>query len=255
MKHFVKKFKFELPFNDENALKEAVLHIKSDDIMQISLSAMKEKKVKARINIENKYWIDAFSQNLNSQDFLMPLPDITLVYLNYAYYSNYNFKELKIEEKFKNDIENLTSDYTMNESIIGSIYSFVGYKSTMITLLFTSLESFFNQFINTAIDTKILIGNKEYKIDYYLKFNEKIKHIIPHLTAQKYDLSNNILCQLNALRNDIIHLKYGEKGFTNSVLIDKIINFDFEKNYNEVVKYFNFYKPDYVQICDCKVDY
>ena len=149
----------------------------------------------------------------------------------------------------------MTNEYSLNESIINSIYAYIGYKSTIITTLISALESFFNQLIEGQIGRNVTINSKEYIICYKLNFKEKIKYVIPHITNKKYDLSNNLLIQLNDLRNDIIHLKYGEKGLVNSSLIDRMIKFDFKKYYSEVVKYFNFYKPEYVEECKCKFDY
>jgi|688.fasta_scaffold491177_1 hypothetical protein len=255
MKHFIKKFKYEIDINEPNALSEAVAILDTSSKPKINLEFLKKKNIKARINIDNKVHIDAFPQKIKESLLLMPLPDITLVYLDQSYNLNYNFNKLEIENNLIRDLNTLTNSYNLNETIRNSIYAYIGYKSTIITTLISALESFFNQLIERQIGRIITLGKKEYIVNYKLNFEEKIKYVIPHITNKKYDLSNNLLLELNGLRNDIIHLKYGEKGLVNSSLIDRMIRFDFKKNYSEVVKYFNYYKPEYVQECRCTSEY
>ena len=255
IKHFVKKFKFEADVNDVNALKEAVTVEDTANISEINLKYIKINNGKLRVNIENTVHIDAFPQYFKKELYLMPLPDITLVFLDQAYYINRNLKNLELEENLTTALKKLSDTFYLDETILGNIYTYIGFKTTIITNLFTALESFFNQYIDEHMNENFKIKGKESVIGYGLCFDQKIKYAIPYLTNKKYKLDNNVIIQLAYLRDEIIHIKYGKKGLINSQLMDKIINFDFDKNYCEIVSYFNFHKENYVRECPCSNPY
>lgn len=257
MKHFKKKFQFQFKLDDEKALNEFKIKLNTPNDKKTdkpTLDFMKSNQLKARLSYD-KFYIDAFAQKIDKNLLLMPLPDLTLVYLEHTYFLYSNYKKLAVKEKLIKDLNTLTNEEIFTESIVNSIYLYIGYKTSIITLLCASIESFFNQFINDRFDEKIVLKQRDYIIDYKLNFNEKIKLIIPFITEKNYNLSNNIILNLNKLRDKIIHLKYGKKGMVNSELIDELLNFSFEKTYNEVVNYYNFHKPNYIEECNCGIDY
>ena len=64
-----------------------------------------------------------------------------------------------------------------------------------------------------------------------------------------------MLENLKNLRNEIVHPKSEASFRKQEELIQSLLNFKYEKTFEAVMKFMNYYQSDYIVECDCGVDF
>lgn len=205
-------------------------------------------------------FIKGFIHNYNGNYTVVPMPDLTLVYFDHAYYMNKVRKE-----KEKELFQKLNSEEEVAEEATNEIYHYYGHASNCIISLFTAMESFINHLIPDSENFKRQLKNRteiysKEQIQEHINFNDKLKIVLPYFFEGKNFFKkstpvNQVLSSLKELRDDIIHTK-SEKNFEKQEkLFERVLKFKYDKAIEAVGTFMNFYIPDYLVECDCGVDY
>lgn len=105
-----------------------------------------------------------------------------------------------------------------------------------VTQLIMAMESLFNQKIPEDVNLEFKGTNLNKDNIEWKDFKTKIKHIVPLLTGinlcKDYNADYQNICNLNKLRNSLIHLKsLREDNYTHyQSLCKELIDFDYETN-------------------------
>lgn len=258
MKHIKKKFYFnEKP--DERILKHEkaeILDLK-DGVNEESLKG--KKGYISYIKTEDDDYIGGFIHKIDGKNYIMPIPDPTLIYFNNAQ----DFLR-SLEDDKKKLISKLNFQGEIPESAINELYNFYGRTSGFIIFLFTSIESFINQMVPEnfvfvkELPRKTEVYNK-IQIQESLDFKTKITGVLSGATSKNFFAkstpANQLIWRLKEFRDDIIHTKDKGETMRYDVLITNSLNFPFEKCLKSVATFMNFYKKDYVIECDCGEDF
>ncbi len=204
--------------------------------------------------------IKCFCQKINDKDLIIPFPDLTLVYFDSAY--NLNIRRKEFQKKIKSN-----TSYTDIEGEIDfhEIYNYYGLASSCLISLFTTIESFVNHILPN--DKSYLIETNK-STEFYTKeqiqrnipFDDKVNKVLPFFFKnQSYFAnqtpSNQHIINLKKLRNEIVHPKSDKNHNKQEELIKKIINFKYDETFEAVKSFINYYIPNYIEECDCGVDY
>lgn len=127
-------------------------------------------------------------------------------------------------------------------------------------MLFTSIEAF----LNSQIPNDYVYKNKQssktelydwLQIQKHIDFSTKIKKILPEITGKSYftksTINNELILNLKEFRDDIIHTKNDSSPLIYHKLIDKAIKFKYDKTIEAVAHFINYYKPNYIEVCNC----
>tara|TARA_R110002049_G_scaffold309094_1_gene516809 strand:- start:962 stop:1741 length:780 start_codon:yes stop_codon:yes gene_type:complete len=259
MKHIKKKYLFQQKLTERHneQLKQVGELIKGSD-----KSLLKKAKTKdLYFTTDTGFLIRAFPFNYNGKNAVIPIPDLSLVYFDSAYNLNVLRKEKEIELFTKVII----NDDKLSEDATNEIYRYYGFASSCIISLFTSLESFVNHIVpdnklyKKELSHKSEIYNKD-QIQKGLSFDEKTKNVLPFFFDNKNffrhsTLTNQHITNLKNLRNEIVHPKSESSFQSQEKLINELLKFNYDKTLEAVVKFMNFYIPDYISECDCGIDY
>lgn len=259
MKHITKKYLFQIEIGDDI---KKVLDNKSISVSSTSKDLLKlSKKMDLYVTTEKGYLIKAFTINYEGTNALIPIPDLSLVYFDSAYNLNVLRKEKEIElfTKVKINVDKLGEDAT-NE-----IYRYYGFASSCVISLFTAIESFINHIIP---NDKLYVKQLKYKTEIYTKeqiqksisFDEKTKEVLPFFFEGKnyfksQSSSNQHLTNLKQLRDEIVHPKSEATFQKQEELIKRLLNFNYDKTFESVASFMNFYENGYITECDCGVDF
>ena len=221
MKHIKKKYLYE----------REILPLKNGaEVKQVQRYDSKTLKTSAKDTIpfipttEGKY-IGATHFNYNGKQVIVPLPDLTLAYYDFAYQGN----RIRHDYEFKM-FEKLNSKEEISEDISNELYNYFGFASSCLIGMFTCLESFVNQLLpNNYIyekksERKTELFNHE-QIQKSINFEEKIKKILPEIFNKKYDFSKSSIIVLKKLRDDIVHTKSKTDFSLQEDLMKRILNF------------------------------
>lgn len=212
------------------------------------------------ISTENGHLIKAFIYNLKGYRHPIPFPDLTLVYFDAAYNLNVQRKE------YENEIlKPAESNESFGNIEFHSIYRYYGYASTCLISLFTALESFVNDLIPNdgyyeKVDSKCIQKYDKEQIQKHLTFDEKTKKVLPYFFGNKSffeahpKISQHII-NLKDLRDNIVHPKSSQNHKLQEELIKKILKFAYDESFNSVKEFLNYYRPNFVEECDCSIDY
>ncbi|MGN5955571.1 hypothetical protein ACP6L2_13245 [Sphingobacterium lactis] len=207
----------------------------------------------------NGKFIRAFSEKLrvNGEEVLLdlPIPDLTLIYYNMAYLYG------KKRESLKSNLgEKLNSIDLEDEDVSKELYSYFGISVSCIILAFTSLESFMNAILpddktyERKKSTGVEVYDKE-NIQRWLGFKEKINNVLPALLRKRMGNIPDMIWKLKELRDNIIHTKSNIGFSIEEKLMNDILDFDFERSLSDIRVFMNFYKPDYIEDCECGGDF
>lgn len=241
MKHIKKKYLLE--FSIGNGLDRSTL---TDNAKFIPLPSGKfAKAFTEKIKVNNKEVM-----------FDLPIPDLSLVYYNMAYLYGKNREALKDSLGKK-----LNSLDLRDEDVNNEVYNYFGISCSCIILIFTSLESFMNSILPDEATYKKNMKkgieefwNKE-KIQRNISFNEKITKVLPSLLNRGMDCIPDSIWLLKELRDEIIHTKSNIDFSIQEKLMTDILRFNFEKCLLDIKSFMNFYKPDYIEDCECGNDF
>lgn len=262
MKHIKKKYLFQKNYDKL----KTVLDKKHEELLITDKDLIKKSKNKVLLVKTSKDIVmKAFPVKVNNGNIVIPIPDLSLVYFDAAYNLNILRKEYetKMYEKLalKNEVNELNE---INEDATNEIYKYYGFASSCIILLFTSLESFINFMIpdngeyKKETNTKTEIYNKS-QIQRFINFNDKMKKVIPYFHKKdffnKQTPTNQYIDDLKKVRDEIVHSKSESTFLVQETLMKKILEFKYEKTFDSIRKYMNFYKPGYIEDCDCDKEF
>lgn len=257
MRHIKKKYFFEQKSsNNENLFGiDGTIDEYSPDIIK------KSKNKDVFITTEDGTIIKSFIFNDNGNPCVIPIPDLTLVYFDGAYTLN----ELRKEQQKELFLKIKITKENLGENGTNEIYKYYGYASNCLISLFTALESFVNHILPNNklyfIDTN---KNTEYyskdQIQKYIQFDTKVKKVLPHFFEDKNFFKHPTkhtqhIENLKNLRNEIVHPKSERNSTNQEELIKNLLNFNFDKTFEAVAHFMNFYIPDYIIECNCGIDY
>lgn len=197
--------------------------------------------------------IFAFLYKKNDKKYLVPIPDFTLCNLNFAYFMMNETVKLR-SELFKKLSKVVEDDVYLEE-----LFLFYGYSSSYLIQLYSALESFVNVLIvelkRTPLIKQSLPNDKDLeKMNLFDKI-KKIDNTYYGIGFFKKDSKTSAIHNLKKLRNDIVHVKYDTNLSMPSSIVNRLLNFKYEEAYNAVVDLMNYYKPNYVEPCDCGRDF
>lgn len=255
MKHIKKKYLFQI--EGIHKLKEVGEEVSVND----SELLRKAKEKDLFVTTENDFVIKAFPFKHSKGIAVIPIPDLTLVYYDSAYNQNRQRKELETEL-----LNKLTSKSDkFGEDATNEIYHYYSNASGCIIFLFTSLESFINHIIP---DNKSFSQETERNTTYYdkkqiqrhISFDDKLKKVLPQLLNGANFFSHQTthtqhIANLKKLRDELIHTKSDISFGNQEELIKRLLQFKYDETFTAVAKFMNFYKPNYVVDCDCKLDF
>lgn len=259
MKHIKKKYLFQREVTDEL---ERELESKGEFINVASKELVKKaKKSDLYIKTDRGFLIKAFPVNYEGKNALIPIPDLSLVYFDSAYNLNVLRKE-KEKELFEKII---TSEKKLGEDATNEIYRYYGFASSCIISLFTAIESFINHIIPNnkpyikQLKNKTEIYTKE-QVQKSISFSEKTKEVLPYFFDGKNyfkhsSASNQHITNLKHLRDEIVHPKSEITFQKQEELIKRLLNFKYDKTFESVASFMNYYEKGYITECDCGLDF
>lgn len=222
---------------------------------------LKENKTDvAFVETTEGYLIKGFIHNYNGSYTVIPMPDLTLVYFDHAYFMNKLRKEKEVQLFKKLNSLNEVAEESTNE-----IYHYYVHASSCIISLFTALESFINHLLPDSkifkreLKNRTEIYSKE-QIQEHINFNDKLKEVLPYFFEgknffKKSTPTNQLLNSLKDLRDDIIHTKSERNFEKQEELFARVLKFKYDKTIEAVGVFINFYKPNYLKECDCGINY
>ena len=260
MKHIKKSFLIQQPSN--------FLDLSKSEFKKIDFSKefAHDKKIKANNNIvfietDQNLLIGGFIHKENGLNYVLPVPDPTLIYFNNAQEITHQIKKFR-----KNLFDKLNMEEgALTETALNEIYQYYGASSGFVIFLFTSIESFINQMIP---ENFIYKNNHSKRTELYNKtqiqesidFKTKITKVMSQITGndffKKRSPTNEYIWNLKTFRDEIIHTKpQDDNPLRYKDLIKKSLNFKYDKALESVAKFMNYYKPNYITECGCGVDY
>jgi hypothetical protein len=254
MKHIVKR-------GASHNLIENNLPIGSKEVLDFnSISNKEQKNYQCYISTDKGELLKSLIFETNNKKYLIPLPDLSLVYFDSAY--NLNLQRIHYE---KETLVPFTNKENYGKIEFDNIYKYYGYASSCLISLFTSLECFINHLIPekfTYHKTEKLFS-KHYNQDQIqrgISFIDKIEIILPKITLKKsffkvYNKQAEQIKKLQILRDSIVHTKTSDNHFKQEDLIRQILKFDFDKTFESVKDFINYYRPGFIEECKCGVDY
>jgi len=182
---------------------------------------------------------------------IIPEPDPTILYFTSAENSLLEILNLQSE------ILNLTG-LNNSEKIANLFYTFFQLSSNFVINLFASLEAFNNGIIPNdfthRIKRKLYDSNK---IQRFLKFDTKVREVVPKIFEKSFIEDHpgkfENLNKMKKLRDNVIHMKNYSESFSASYreLFRDYLSFNFESAFNDTKEYVNYYKPNWIENCDC----
>src|SRR5690554_2194277 len=257
MKHIKKRFFFDYKENELNLNEHHVDFYKFDDEHEKKLIGKKGSV--AFLELEDEQYIGGIVNKIDGKNFIIPIPDPTLIYFHNAQTS------LKlISSDRKELLKKLSFEGKIPETSINEIYNYFGRTSGFVIFLFTAMESFINQMIpddfryENEMTRKTEIYNKlqiQESIDFKTKITKVLKAVSGKDFFQKSTPSNQLIYKLKDFRDEMIHTKDDGEIMKYDKLIDNALRFPYEKSLIAVAKFMNYYKPEYIVECGCGADF
>lgn len=259
MKHIKRKLLFETD-SDSIRFEGPEFEIMENIEKGIDPSILSDKKQHvAFLQLDGNKTTRGFILNVQGKNYILPIPDLTLVYFSNAQ------NNLNLSKDFKTKLlEKL--DLTKPGMIppIHELYNYYGTVCSTVINLFTAVESFINQLIPEDYYYK-RITKKSTEIFNYnqilenIDFKTKVTKIIPEITKKDFFKGNSPTSQklwnLKDFRDEIVHTKPEDKILLYRDLIKKALNYKFDDAVSSVAKYLNYHKANYVVECDCGEDF
>lgn len=258
MKHIKKKFLVEFNADKFDVDDPRVEFIDLDkNFSSKQLNGKKDYITWIKTDLNNAY--AGFVHKVEGKNLVFPIPDPTLIYFNYA--QTY----IQIIKKCKKDLlKKLNFEQPITETGLAEIYSYFGVTSGFVIFLFTAIESFINSMIPEDFEFKIESKKKtevynKNQIQEVLDFKTKISEVLPSATGKDFfknsTSANQIIWNLKEFRDEIIHTKPDGDILKYDRLIKKSLTFKYEKSLDAVATFVNFYKPKYIEECDCEAEF
>jgi hypothetical protein len=257
MKHIKKRFFFDYKKDELNLSEENADFFKFDGEHEKKLIG--KKGTIAFLELEDNQFIGGIVNKIDGKNFIIPIPDPTLIYFHNAQTS----LNLICDDR-KELLKKLNFEGKIPETSLNEIYNYFGRTSGFVIFLFTAMESFINQMIpedfkyENKLNRKTEVYNKA-QIQENLDFKTKITKVLKAVTGKDFfqnsTPANQLIFRLKDFRDDIIHTKdYGEI-MKYDKLIDNALRFPYSKSLDAVGKFMNFYKREYIIECDCGANF
>ncbi|MBK9716798.1 MAG: hypothetical protein IPQ02_05280 [Saprospiraceae bacterium] len=191
----------------------------------------------------------------NGKYYTFPEPDIILIYFSNAQVSLKEFIHIKRLLLPKLNFE----EYNI-EGFLHEYYKFYGAFCNTVINLFCSLESFMNSLIPTDFIYERKSKNKTEcfncrQIQECISFDEKMKEVNFNIHKISFEKKHPTLWSriqnLKEIRNKIVHVKKSDNNIQHEDITKLTLSVNFDDYFEVVFKFMNFYKPNYIQECDC----
>jgi hypothetical protein len=257
MKHIKKKFQFEEILTEEikSSLQGKGSFIAASEFSNVNIP--KDHKC-ILLTDENKA-IEAFQVKLNGKKYFIPEPDPILIYFNNAYANYRNIEETK------NKLLTILNKETLSEAIINDLYNYFGLTNGFVIFLFTAIEAFFNRYIPEDYNYIINRNNRTEiyntdQIQRFISFDDKLTKVINKISNKNFShdfpLKYQHITNLKEFRDSIVHTKSKKDGLTPfDYLYKKALTFKFEETIHATRDFLNYYKPKFVEECNCGFDW
>lgn len=222
-------------------------------------SGKKGKNYRVFLSTTEDYLIGGNVHTIHGKHYVIPIPDMTLVYFNMAQ----QFSRLA-EENRKDLLKKLNPSESIAESVMNEIYRLFGHHSAAIIGLFNSLEATINSLIPSNYNyvqsnAKRTESMNRDQIMQYIDFSTKAKKILPEIHGSDFFKMNKpkaaMIDSLKSHRNEIVHTKPIGDAFYYEHLVDEALKFNYNNHLLAARQFINFYKPDHVVDCDCGEDF
>jgi hypothetical protein len=257
MKHISKKYLNQRLLTNEEQEKLSSHMIPYDE--RIHNMTFDSKEHVPFVSTTNNYIIQAFEFKEGNERRFLPEPDQVLIYFNSAYNSYRQLEPIK-----KKLLDKTLPNGPLNEGTENEIYNLFGQSSGFVIFLFSAVEAFMNRmipddFIFSEISgKKTELYNKE-QIQRYLSFDTKYSKVLPQITnlnfKTKFPTKHTILWNLKDFRDELIHPKQRKGPSTYELISKKALKFKYAQALEVVRDYINFYKNDFIEECQCGLDY
>jgi hypothetical protein len=256
MKHIEKRFFNQQPYEKiEEKLEQEGRQIELDDPEIVK----KSENMTAWVLTDKGIVASALIHNVNGRNVIIPIPDLTLIYFNNAYFFYKQLKEQEVILLQKLSVDNHTEDAT-NE-----IFKFYGFASSSIIMIFTAIECFMNHFITTNA-TYSFSNRKGENITYNkrdiqrrLSTQKKIEDVYVQLYNRNLPKDEPALYKvfniLRQLRDEIVHTKSEQHLKPQEALLKEMLDFDYMGTIEVIADIMNYYVPGYIVECNCGVDF
>ena len=257
MKHIKKRFFFDYKKDELNLNEKNADFYKFDGKHEKTLIG--KKGAIAFLELDDDQFIGGIVSKVEGKNFIIPIPDPTLVYFHNAQMSLRSISDDRRELLKKLNFEGKIPETSLNE-----IYNYFGRTSGFIIFLFTAMESFINQMIpdNFKYENELLRKTETYnklQIQENLDFKTKITKVLKAITGKDFfhnsTPANQLIYRLKDFRDEIIHTKDDGEIMKYDKLIENALRFPYSKSLVAVATFMNFYKPGYIIECECGADF
>jgi hypothetical protein len=264
MKHIKQKFQKEIYVSDEQ-YKKLTSKTHSDRQLNLTeLATVDKSKLSTFLIAENKLIVPAFVTTLNQLEYIIPEPDPVLIYFNNA---QTHYKYLR---PTKDRFLSVSYLYDKKEKEVNihevrkCTYDYMHQVTAFAVFIFISIEAMINKTIPVDYGYRENIGKclQVYgfeQIQRHIKFETKIKKILPEITGKNFVQTNpkqwEYIVALKDFRDEIVHTK--KDADTHTPFKDIYIN-AFQLDFDSIIlaarDLINFYQPNLVVECGCGKD-
>jgi len=257
MKHIHKKFLFEDKWKQESPFENREFEL--IDINKFSTKTLQKASKDSFVVIQTTEFdnLYAFLHNHHGKMLTIPMPDLTLVYYDFAYKLNMTRKEV-----IKEMTDKLSCPERFSEANSDLLYNFYGHSSSCIINLFTTIESFVNSLLPVNKEYRRVSNNKtelfnREQIQKNISFTEKVTKVLPQLLENKNFFKNTtpstqLITNLKELRDTIVHTKSDDLGKSQVEIFKKLLSYRYDETFEAVRIFLNFYKEGYIVDCPCE---
>jgi hypothetical protein len=254
MKHIKKKTVNEFKLPDEFPALEKNLLLNNANMPKLS------KDYHALLITNDRQAFRAFFYKYKQKNCFIPLAHPVLVYYNKAYNSYRSIQKIK-----EDLIEKLHGTEILNENLLKLIYDLFGETSSYVTILYSSLEAFINQYIPDNFHVEISENDKytrkynNMQIQRWLTFEQKIKLCLNKESGKDFEKKNKnqfqFIKDLKVFRDSIIHTKKIDTFGEYEKLYKLSLDYKYEETLIACKDFINFYEPDLIEECPCKLTF
>lgn len=239
------------PVNNQDEYDATLKSIPNPKELKINEIDLSDNKEQIAILFSQSSMDFAHTTKIDGQNFIIPEPNITILYFTLACQFHKLIKENKDSFLRTANIDNIFN--SNKESLIKNSFSYFSLVSGFTVFLFTSLESFINSKIDKnsqIIKRDRTFGDYEYILR-YCSFYHKIKHVLNKQTFKNFAQNNKvdyeIISELKKLRDELIHAKPENKHLDYDKIIKKSLTIDFDKALAATRNFINYYEPNLIE--------
>ncbi len=257
MKHIKKRFLFEKQTTPDQTIEDEFLHTFSinDQFDESILSKHKDQMI--YFGTESNKLIGGFCHKVSGKNYVVPIPDPTLIYFHSA-----QIGLTRIEDEKNKLIQKLEIKSGLSEAVIFELYNYFTLTSGFVIYLFTAIESFINKSIpkdyifNRKLNNRTELYNLS-QIQEHIDFKTKITTILTEITGKDFFKKQDAhrIWNLKEFRDQIVHTKKGETEIAYDSLVKRTLNFKYRDTLKTTADFMNYYEKDYIVECGCGKDF